>query len=163
MITIQTLGRLTAHVRTAAALAFVTMVGACGQPASGPVVSVGSDSLWTDVGEAAEVRWSPGEDLNIQAKITLVDDYGAETVVPALSFHWSKNDLGRLNPDRADKWILVNLATVTIDSPRGVMALAEWCGDENDRILTPRFCGAARSAAEEQWALRPNTAGSPTG
>jgi hypothetical protein len=129
------------------------LVSACSQPATGPIETDGTGSLWSDAAKAAERRWSPDADLTIEMQINLVDPYGNGTSEPALDFLWSRQELARINPDAADGWRLLNLADVTIRSQRGVIALAEWCEDRG-RTLTPRLCRDPRSAAEDRWALR---------
>lgn len=140
--------------RTSAAIAIAgALIVSCSEPATGPVTSDGGGSLWSDAASAAEERWSPGADLSIQMRINLVDSYGNETAEPALDLRWSGQDLARVNRDNVDRWMLLNLAEVTIQSPRGVIALSEWCTDDG-LTLTPRLCRVARPAAEDDWSLR---------
>ena len=130
----------------------------------GPVMSGESEAVVRDAADAAERRLGSDGPQDFTVEVQLVDKYGNESTQPALAFAWSETDRKRINREKIDGLQLVNLATVTILSPRGVIALQSWCAREEYRSVTGRLCGAERARAEDEWVLRLNeearTAGS---
>ena len=152
-------------MRGARILLALLALGACTKTVEiGPVMSGESEAVVRDAADAAERRLGSDGPEDFTVEVQLVDKYGNESTQPALAFAWSYADRQRMNRAKIDGLQLVNLATVTILSPRGVIALQAWCAREEYRSVTGRLCGVERARAEDQWVLRLNeeakTAGS---
>lgn len=130
---------------------------------AGPVLSGESEAVVRDAASAAERRLGKGGPEDFTVEVQLVDRYGNESTEPALGFAWSSADRERINRDKIDGLQLVNLATVTILSPRGVIALHAWCGRDEYRSVSGRLCGSERARAEDEWVLRLNEAARTAG
>ena len=120
-------------------------------PETGPVEASSSGSVISEAARAAEARLRSSAIAPFEVTVGLVDRYGNESTAPALALSWSEAELAKVNPANADGYRLVDLADISIQGVRGVVALSEWC-DENGRALTPRLCGGERSRAEDEWA-----------
>lgn len=144
-------------MRGANFLLVLLALGACTKTVEiGPIMSGESEAVVRDAADAAERRLGSDGPEDFTVEVQLVDKYGNESTQPALAFAWSDADRQRMNREKIDGLQLVNLATVTILSPRGVIALQAWCAREEYRSVTGRLCGVERARAEDQWVLRLN-------
>lgn len=132
------------------------LASACSEPSGAPerVLAEGHRSAVSDAIRRADQTMGSDGPAPFEVAVALTDSYGNPSEERALAFSWTPEVLGRINRENIDRYQLADLATVTILSPRGVMALAEWC-DENGRVLTPRLCGTERRRAEDAWVVRP--------
>lgn len=135
-----------------AGLAAALILAGCGAREEGAVMSGGASSVVGDAARAAEARMGDDGPAAFDVHVELVDGYGNETTEPALRFAWTEATRRRFNRSTIDGYQVIDLADVEVLGRRGVMALAEWCGGDGGRVLTPRLCRLERVRAEDAWA-----------
>jgi len=136
-----------------AALAAVGVISGCGQPLTGDIKADYIESVVSDAKREALRRGKRDALDRFSVRVETSDKFGNEGDAPALSFSWTQADLDKVNWKGIADYQVLDLASVRIDHPNGVMALHDWC-DENGRSLTPRLCGPERARAEEEWVSR---------
>lgn len=138
-----------------AALAAAGVISGCGQPLTGDIKADYIESVVSDAKREALRRGKRDALDRFSVRVETSDKFGNQGDAPALSFSWAQTDLDRVNWKGIADYQVLDLASVRIDDPNGVIALHDWCGPDG-RVLTPRLCGAERARAENEWVARGN-------
>lgn len=117
----------------------------------GEVVSGSSERVVWDAASAALDRARKTGPEPFTVVIALSDSYGNELKEPALAFFWSPEDIAKINRAQISETQLIDLAHISIRSPRGVIALHAWCNPKDGIVVTRRLCGSERRRAEDDW------------
>lgn len=137
------------------ALAAVGVISGCGQPLTGDIKADYIESVVSDAKREALRRGKRDALDRFSVRVETSDKFGNEGDAPALSFSWAQSDLDKVNWKGIADYQVLDLASVRIDHPNGVIALNDWC-DLDGRMLTPHLCGVERTRAENEWVARGN-------